>query len=168
MRCFIALDLPRETINTIKEIQEKIKKKNLLIGKFTEPENLHLTLKFLGEIDEDKVEKIRKILKEIKFKGFEVSLGEVGTFSQKFIKIIWIKLNGKGVLGLQKQIDEKLKEEFVSEFRFMSHLTLVRVNKVFDKKILLKYLKTIKIKPKKFIVDKFFFKNSVLKPEGPV
>ena len=59
-RCFIALDLPREIINHVKEIQRLIKKKNLFIGKFTESENIHLTLKFLGEIDKKKIKQVKK------------------------------------------------------------------------------------------------------------
>ena len=58
MRCFIALDLPREAIKRIEEIQELIKKKNLFAGKFTESDNLHLTLKFLGEISEEQIREI--------------------------------------------------------------------------------------------------------------
>ena len=88
MRCFIALDLPREVINEIKDIQTNIQKQNLFIGKFTEPENLHLTLKFLGEIGETEIEEVKKRLQEIKMPEFEVSLGETGIFSKKFIIIL--------------------------------------------------------------------------------
>ncbi len=168
MRCFIALDLPREAINYIKEIQKAIEKKNLFTGKFTEPENLHLTLKFLGEIDEKRIEEVKKRLREIKQKSFEVELVEVGVFSKKFIKIIWIKLDGKGVFRLQKQVDEKLKELFKEEERFMSHITIARVKNVKDKKKLLDYIKNIKIKKIKFKAESFFLKKSELKPEGPV
>ena len=171
IRCFIALDLPREAINHIKEIQRLIKKRNLFIGKFTEPENLHLTLKFLGEIDEKMIEKIKEILSKINFKNFEANLGDAGVFSSRYnsyVKVIWIKLNGKEVFGLQKQIDECLKDLFKPEFRFMSHITIARVRKVFDKKILVEYLEKIKTKKIKFEIDKFFLKKSELFPEGPV
>ena len=171
IRCFISLDLPREAINHIKEIQRLIKKRNLFIGKFTEPENLHLTLKFLREIDEKMIEKIKERLSKINFKNFEANLGEVGVFSSRYssyIKVIWIKLNGKGVFDLQKQIDECLKDLFEPEFRFMSHITIARVRKVFDKRILVEYLKKIKTKKIRFEIDKFFLKKSELFSEGPV
>jgi 2'-5' RNA ligase len=169
-RCFIALDLPREIINHIKEIQRLIKKKNLFIGKFTESENLHLTLKFLGEIDKKKIKQIKRILKKIKFKKFETELGETGAFSSRhnsYVKVIWIKIIGKLVFDLQKQIDIELKNLFKPEFRFMSHITIARVRKTFDKKTLIEYLKKIKPKKIKFKIDKFFLKESILSPEGP-
>lgn len=168
MRCFIALEMPREAINHIRGTQKLIEKQNIFTGKFTELENLHLTLKFLGEIEEGKVEEVKKRLKEIKFNEFEAGLGEIGVFSKKFIKIVWIKLNGKEVFNLQKEVDEKLKELFEKEKRFMSHITIARVKNVPDKKRFLEYIKNLKIKKLKFKVDRFFLMKSELMPEGPV
>lgn len=167
VRVFIALELPREAVSEIARIQKLIKKQSLLNGKFTESENLHLTLKFLGEVDDNKIEEIKKRLSEIKFSEFFVEVGEIGVFSPSFIKIIWIKLNGKGIWDLQKQIDEKLSDLFDNEKRFMGHITIARVKSIGDKKGLLDYLKSIKPSKIKFKVEKFFLKKSELKPEGP-
>lgn len=168
-RVFIALDLPREVINEIKNIQKLLREKTLFNGKFTEPENFHLTLKFFGEIDDDKIEEVRKRLKKIRIeKEIFAELGEVGVFSPSFIKIIWIKLNGKGIWELQKQIDDKLFDLFDREERFMSHITIARVKNVFDKKGFLEYLKSIKPRKLRFIASSFSFKKSELFPEGPV
>jgi 2'-5' RNA ligase len=49
----------------------------------------------------------------------------------------------------------------------MSHLTIVRVKKVKDKKIFLEELKKIKVQNLGFSVDRFYLLKSVLKPEGP-
>lgn len=168
VRTFIALDLSRDCINEIKRTQELLRKKTLVQGKFTESENLHLTLKFLGEISDEKVEEIRKRLSEIKLNSFDCEIGEVGVFSKSFPKIIWIKLNGRGIFQLQKEIDERLKDLFPIEERLMSHVTILRVKNVSDKKEFLEYLKSIKPQKIKFRVDKFFLKTSELKPEGPV
>lgn len=167
-RCFIALDLPREVINRIKEIQETIKKKNFFYGKFTEPENLHLTLKFLGEISEQEIGEVKKRLQKINLKEFEASLGELGVFSKEFIRIIWVKLQGEGLWKLQEEIDNILGGLFVSEKRFMGHITLARVKKIINKQELIDYLKNIKIKNLRFKVDRFFLKKSELFSEGPV
>jgi len=169
IRSFIALDLPREVINQIEDIQKLIKNKKLFYGKTTEPENLHLTLKFLGEIDEEKLEEVKEKLKEVKFSGFEACIDEIGVFSKDFLKIIWVKLDGKEVFDLQKQIDEKMNElGFEIENRFMSHITIARIKKPVNKKALLDYIKNMKISKTKMKVDKFILKKSVLKPEGPV
>jgi len=167
VRCFVALDLPREVMNHIHDIQNQIKKQNLFTGKFTDIETLHLTLKFLGEIDSEKVEEVKKKLREIKFPAFEARLGNVGTFGERgYIRVVWIELIG--AYNLQKQIDSALNGLFQPEFRFMGHITLARVKSVGDKKALLEYIKHIKPKDFRFNVDKFFLKKSTLMPEGPV
>lgn len=167
MRTFIALDLPKEIVAEISRIQKTIWKKTLFTGKLTKNMNLHLTLKFLGEINDEKVEEIRKKLSEIKLESFDCELGEVGVFSKQFIKIIWIKLNGKGIWKLQKEVDEELSDLFNKEDRFMSHITIARVKNVRDKKGLFDYLESVRPKKIKFHVDKFFLKKSELLENGP-
>ncbi len=168
VRCFVALELDRVTREYIEELNSMIKKKNLFAGKFTDIENLHLTLKFLGEIEESRVEQIKKILSKINMKSFEVSLGEIGVFNNAFNSILWLKLNGKEIWELQKIIDEKLLGLFEPEERFMSHITLARMKKIHDKQEFLDYIKNIKLKKVKFKVNDFVFKKSELKPEGPI
>jgi 2'-5' RNA ligase len=167
MRCFIALDLEKEFVKEIVSIQNKIRKQNLFLGKFTESENLHLTLKFLGDIDDGKIEEVKEKLKKIKFLGFNVEFGEVGVFSKSFPKIVWVKLNGVGIWNLQKQIDDKLNGLFDVEEIFMGHITIARIKKNHDKRELLNYLKSIKPKNLSFNVKEFSLKKSELFPEGP-
>jgi 2'-5' RNA ligase len=166
-RCFIAFDLSRECRQEIQKIQDLLKKKGLFLGRFTDPENLHLTLKFLGEISEEQLLKVKKRLKEIKMLELHCELGEVGVFSKSFIKIVWIQLNGRSIFELQKQIDQQLLGLFEKEIRFMSHITIARVKNVPDKKSFFEYLKSIKPKPVKFIVKSFVLKKSELFLEGP-
>lgn len=168
LRCFIALDISREAIRKIEDVQNLIKKKNLFYGKFTEPENLHLTLKFLGEIEEEKVEEVKKKLSAIKFKEFKVSFGEAGVFSKKSLRMLWIKLNGKGIWDLQEEINEKLRDIFPKEERFMSHITIARMRNVPDRQEFLDYVKNMKIPRVDFDVKSFFLKKSELLPEGPI
>ncbi len=168
MRAFIALDLGKECIDEIVKIQKLLKKRVLFNGKYVESENLHLTLKFLGDIDDNRIEEIKKKLSEIKIEEFDVELGEVGVFSKDFIKIIWAKLNGRGIFKLQKEIDEKLSYFFPKEERFMSHITIARVKNVGDKKGLIDYLKSIKPRKIKFRAKEFILRKSELLPEGPV
>ena len=168
IRCFIAIDLPRESIKEIERVQEEVRKKNIFTGRFTEGENLHLTLKFLGEIDFKMIEKVKKRLTGIEMKSFEACLGELGVFSPNFIKIIWVKIFGSGVFELQKKIDGALFGLFRSERRFMSHLTIARVKSVKDRKLFLEKLEEVSVSKMKFPVREFYLMKSELKPEGPV
>ena len=163
MRCFISIDIPEEVKSEIKKIQDRLPE---FIGKKTKLENLHLTLKFLGEVDDDKIEKIKNKLGEIKFNKFEISVDKIGVFSEKFVRIVWFHLIGCD--DLQKQVDEVLKDLFPVEARFMSHLTIARVKNVDDKNIFLEELKKIKLPEIAFNVDNFKLKKSVLGREGPV
>ena len=166
-RCFICVDLPREIIQEVERVQEELKKKNLFHGKFVEGENLHLTLKFLGEIDEEKIEEVKRKLSEIKFEKFMAYLGEFGVFSSDYIRIVWTHILGKKVEDLQRIVDEKISGLFEKEKRFMSHLTVARVKNVKDKKLLLQALKEIKVRNVGFEVNEFYLMKSELKPEGP-
>src|SRR3989344_2398780 len=80
-RAFICVEFSDGVIREVARVQELLDKK--FIGKFTELENLHLTLKFLGEIDEDRIVEVKKRLGEIKLKEFEGKLHSLGTFSHK-------------------------------------------------------------------------------------
>lgn len=167
IRCFIALELSREAIDEIENIQNLIKKKNLFYGKLTEPENLHLTLKFLGEISEEQLKQAQEALRKVKFESFQANLGELGLFSNRAQMILWLKLQGKGIFDLQKQIDHVLTNLFPLEARFMSHITIARIKKLPDKKAFLEYIKNLKHTSIKFKVSEFILKKSELKPEGP-
>lgn len=167
-RCFVSIDLPQQAIAEIVGIQDRFRKNNLFKGKFTDPAHLHLTLKFLGEIDDEKVEEVEKKLADINLGGFEAEFGEVGIFSKHFIRIIWIELKGKEIFELQKLIDEKLEGLFEAEARFMNHITIARVKHIPNKKRFLEYLESVKPKKLRFDVDSFIFKKSELFREGPV
>jgi len=162
VRTFISIDLPENIKKEIQRIQDLLPD---FVGKKTEQENLHLTLKFLGEIDNEKVEEIKKRLKLVKIKAFEAEVDNLGVFSEKFVRIVWIHL--KGAEKLQEEVDKALKEIFDKEERFMSHITIARVKSIKNKMDFLSKLKEIKIPKLKFKVDSFQFKKSELFPQGP-
>ena len=58
MRCFIGIDLPFTAIKEIRRLQDIIEPH--FTGKITKSKNLHLTLKFLGEINNDTLKKVKK------------------------------------------------------------------------------------------------------------
>ena len=162
MRTFISINIPEEIRKEIKKIQDSLPE---FFGKKTEVENLHLTLKFLGEIREQVVGEVKEKLREIKIEKFRTEIAEIGVFSEGFIRIVWLHM--KDCDNLQKQIDNALKNLFKSERRFMSHLTIARIKGLKDKKGFLQDLKKIKIEKIKFKVDKFYLMKSELTTEGP-
>jgi len=165
IRTFISIELPDEIIQ---ELQSLIKNKKF-DGKLTEPENLHLTLKFLGELSIEQIQKVKSKLEKIIFPEFQATLAETGTFSyHSNPRIIWIKVTGKQIFQLQEEIDQVLVEFFPKENRFMSHLTIARIKYVKDKQDFIESIKKLPIKKLKFQIKEFELKSSELKPMGPV
>ena len=168
MRCFIAINLPEDIKVEIRRIQEKFP---LFLGKKTELENLHLTLKFLGEINEEKIEIIKRRLKEIKFEKFNSEISGIGIFDNKSSGpykrkiIVWLHL--KNCDKLQEIIDNKLKNLFRPEKRFMGHLTIARIKEIENKKRFIEDLKNIELPSIKFNVKKFYLMKSELTEKGP-
>ncbi len=167
-RCFICIDFPKQIREKVKRIQDNLPE---FKGKKTEIENLHLTLKFLGEIEEEKILKVKENLKKIKLKKFKIKINKIGVFSEKFIRIVWLGVDeqdeeSKKLWDLQKEIDNKLNGIFEKEKRFMGHITIARVKNIKDKKKFLDRLNEIKINVD-FEVREFKLKESILKPEGP-
>jgi len=165
MRTFIAIELPEEVKEYLKELQ-----KELTGIKASFVKDFHLTLKFLGEVSEDKVEKIKEKLSEVKFEPFKVKLGKTGVFpSESYIRVVWIGIEPKEkVIGIQKQVNEAMQGFGFKKDKFKSHLTLARVKFIDDKKAFVEKLKQLEIKPLEFEVSSFSLMKSTLTPEGPI
>ncbi len=167
-RAFICIEFPDEVVKEIARVQEVLENRKFA-GKMTELENLHLTFKFLGELDDKKLEKVKEALRKVEFKDFEAYLGEAGTFSfHGNPRIAWIKVCGENIWNLQKKVDNALEGIFSKEERFMSHLTIARVKYVEDKTGFKNYVKNLGVKEIKFKVEKFYLKKSELKEDGPI
>ena len=163
MRCFIGIDLPVEATKEIERLQRIIKPH--FIGKITSSENLHLTLKFLGEIEDTTLNEVKKKLSAIEHQFFELTLNGLGVFSQQFIKMVWVKVS---TVSLQPLIDNYLKDIFEPEHRFMGHITIARVKKIEDKQSFLKLINNTTINKIIFTVREFYLKKSILTNEGPI
>ncbi len=168
-RIFVAIDFPDEVIKEVSRVQEILGTRKFT-GKITELENLHLTLKFLGEVNDEKLGAIMGKLREIESDEFEARLERAGSFSFRGSpKIVWIKIGGKGIFELQKKVDEKMSEiGFKIEDRFMSHMTIARIKYVKNNKEFMEYVAGIKLKKVKFKVGEFKLKKSELRGFGPV
>ncbi len=141
MRLFIAISLPSE-----------VKKRLFGLGrplpgfgdvKAVEEENIHLTLKFLGDTEP---EPVIKALEKVKFRPFEVSLKGVGAFpSPSYVRVVWAgcEKGAQEIITLHKDIEEALKAgglKFEKDRDFHPHATLARVRMPKDRKGLLDFL----------------------------
>lgn len=162
MRTFVAVELPEDVKKNIIRIQKQLPSFD---GKLTEPENLHLTLKFLGDIDDKILVQVKKRLKKIKFSRFKAKIDFIDVFSPDYIKIIWLHV--ESCAELHKAVDSALSDLFPSEKRFMSHLTIARVKHIEDREEFLDKVQTIKILETKFDIEKFYLKKSTLEKPQP-
>jgi 2'-5' RNA ligase len=133
MRTFIAIELPEEIKKALSKLQEQLKSAQADV-KWVLAQNIHLTLKFLGEIDEEQLDKIVKILESISTEksAFSIRLSSVGAFPKtNYPRVIWAGID-KGdseTKDMAKLLDEKIAEIGIpAEDRpFSSHITIGRV-----------------------------------------
>jgi 2'-5' RNA ligase len=93
-------------------------------------DNLHINLKFLGEVDEGQTEGIKNALDSAQgFGSFEVELTGIGAFpNANFIRVVWIGVKSDKVIALAKLIDGELaRVGFNKETSYTPHVTLARV-----------------------------------------
>ena len=172
IRTFIAIDIP--VSQKVTEIINELKKTQIN-AKIVETENMHLTLKFLGDTDENLIDEIEKIIKDavINIQPFEIILKNMGVFpNQNYIKVAWIGIeNAEPLKKIAETIDAKLNNlGFEKEKRpFSVHLTIARIKSAKNKEKLIdlidKYQKT---ELQKIKINKIFLKKSILTPNGPI
>jgi RNA 2',3'-cyclic 3'-phosphodiesterase len=125
-RLFVAIDLPEEVRNTIADIGRE------LPGARRVPrEQLHLTLRFIGEVDDGTFKAVRTALAEVKGTSFPLALGGVGHFPPgRHPRVLWVGVaESSTLLELQRGVELALTGVGIppEERRFSPHLTLARL-----------------------------------------
>jgi len=176
MRTFIAVELQKDIVEAVDRFLTKTTQeiKNNKIS-WVKKENLHITIKFLGEIEEEQLETINKVLSEISksIKSFEVEIKEIGVFPNlNYPRVVWIgvKDEANNLVSLANLVEEKLaKFGFQKEDKeFTAHLTIGRVKKLNNLNEIKTYVEKYKsIEFGKSKIDSITFFQSILKPEGP-
>jgi len=171
-RGFIAIDI--EAFQKLVEFENEIKKTGANV-KLVEPENVHLTLKFLGDTEEALLDEIEKIIIDAveDIDPFNIQFKSAGVFpNQKYIKVIWIGIEHKGeMVTIANRIDEQIsKLGFKREKRgFSPHLTIARVRAAKNKDKLLQVIEDYRdVEFKDIRVDTIRLKKSDLTPKGPI
>ncbi|MBI2233373.1 MAG: RNA 2',3'-cyclic phosphodiesterase [Candidatus Aenigmarchaeota archaeon] len=125
MRCFLAVDLDDVLKEKVADIQKGLAHFD---AKFVEKENLHFTLKFLGEVNEEVIEDVKSKARKIasSFSPFSIDINGMGVFPNlNYIRVVWV--GAKQLYALQKAVDDTLADIFGREENIVPHLTLARV-----------------------------------------
>lgn len=171
IRCFIAILLPEEIKGAAVEIQNKLRKANADV-KWVEKENLHITLRFLGEIEEELVDKVKKAMEEMgkKFPSPLLAFKGVGAFPDlRRPRVIWIggeaPLLGKIADDLEKRIRAL---GIPPEKPFSFHLTLGRVRSSRNLPSLTKAMEELRdVSLGEMQAKALSLMRSILYPQGP-
>ena len=162
----ISENVREKTIPLLNSLSEIAADMNLVA-----PQNLHFTIKYLGDVDKSKVNEIKEKLNSIEQNKFTISLQNVGVFpSFDRINVIWIGAEGKEFIPLMKKVNEQLdyirKNDHKEE---IPHLTIARVKTGRNKHLLQEWVKQNQDNEfGEMIVDKIVLYKSELRPEGPV
>lgn len=175
MRTFIAIELSEGIREALAQIQSHLKYSGADV-KWVENDNIHLTLKFLGEITEEKCEKVKSILDTIgkSLKPFEISIKDIGAFPKiDYPRIIWVGLDRGAVESkvLAEKIDEELsKIGFQKETRpFAAHLTIGRVRSSKNKEALKDKITLYAVRSTLYeLISSITLYQSTLTPKGPI
>lgn len=175
MRLFIAVELPPDVRKKLASLQKDLQKTGA-DAKWVEPENIHLTVKFLGNVEPDKAGKIGSLLEKLfgRQPAFEAALDEIGCFpSLGAPRVVWAGLtDADKLLGriAQKTEEELAKMGFEKENRpFTAHSTLARIRSARNRTALASEILDINkdFKKKTFLIDNITLFESHLSPKGP-
>ena len=175
IRTFVGFELPEKIRSFISSIQEDLKS-NRLDARWVQPKNIHLTLKFLGNINKDDTQKVGAAIFKSAADYAPISLAAKGIGAFPGInrpRVLWIGIKGQidMLIQLQKSLDDKLEEiGFPKENRpFKGHLTLARVKGRINQAKLINAIKKYgEFEPKSFIADNIILFKSDLKSTGAV
>jgi 2'-5' RNA ligase len=175
IRAFIAIELPDSIKSLLDQVQQELKSLRLK-ARWVRSENIHLTLKFLGDIDAGEIDNIGGAMAGTAADSVPLALniGGIGFFPGiKRPRVVWIGLGGEipNLLNLQRNLEDRLAAVgFAKEKRsFKAHLTLGRMRQAANPDTVRRILKEyIEIGDHQFTADRITLFKSVLKPSGAV
>ncbi len=173
IRAFLAVDLDDDLKPKINKIIKKFKQIDTKI-KYVELTNLHLTLKFFGDIDTEGLNLLEDAIANVvsDFDSFKIKIKGCGAFpNNNHIKVIWIGIDEDEVI---KDLHHKLDKEFVRlgferDKKFSTHLTIGRMKSAKNKnqvKSVIEEFNNVEIG--EMDVTHINLKKSTLTPAGPI
>lgn len=167
MRAFIAVETSEELKDKIAELQKKLEMEGV---KLVERDNLHLTLHFLGEIDERMKEKVVDAMNKLNFRKFEMRCRGVGAFpSRNRMRVVWVGADAPELKEIHEQLGKELGKLGFKREEFSPHITLARVKFLKNKNRLAEFINAnSEVELGSCAVDRVLLKKSTLTPNGPI
>ncbi|PIZ50675.1 RNA 2',3'-cyclic phosphodiesterase [Candidatus Woesearchaeota archaeon CG_4_10_14_0_2_um_filter_33_13] len=169
-RVFIAIPISEEIKATLVPLLNELD--GLDAGfKIVKPENLHFTVKFLDEVNDQQLEEIKRRLSPFIFSPFFINLNKIGYFAiADLIKVLWIGAEDKNLVKLIEQVQALFKDIREEEcHKIVPHLTLARMKFKQNQDLLKQFI--IKHQHDSFgrmEINKFVLYESILTPNGPI
>ena len=167
-RLFISVQLPQEIKEEVAQVQKELEPIESLKGSMPASNDAHITLCFLGEVEPNNIEAIKKSLETIKFQALKAQLRKIEWFEKNGIpSVIFIGVECPALALLAESVHDVLLPWAREEERpFASHITLMRVRSINDDKNLFPQLRSIVVEPLEFIINFFSLMESELTAHG--
>ncbi len=174
IRTFIALEISNVIRNQITDIQKNLLNKGAEI-RWIRNDNIHLTLRFLGEIENKSHDKIFEAMNNVAedARSLKLSLTGLGMFpDENHPTVIWVGIGGE--VEELRQMAEKCdyyltaKGFEIKSRHFRPHITIGRIKKITNKNLFISELNDVEINQTVFKVDRLNVVKSDLKPTGAI
>ena len=169
MRVFIAIDVPDEIRQRLAAMQDRLRQASTA-ARWVSADSVHITLKFLGEINEKRREEIDDALTGLSWKPLSIAVRGIGFFpGKRSPRVLWAGVQCPTMEGLANEVDSRLvRAGFDSENRaFRAHLTLARTKELRLENALVKAAEPfVDTEFGMFQADRVNLYQSTLKPGG--
>lgn len=174
MRAFVALELPKQLRDRLGEATRALSTGGAKV-RWVHQDQMHLTLRFLGDIDEAQAERMKQAVRDaaaLQPEAIRLGVGGLGAFpNRRNPRVIWVGISENDALKrVQASLDRAAVEIGVApeDREWTPHLTLGRVKFVERRSPLLKRLKSVRVETFFYLTDTITLYESTLTPEGPV
>jgi len=174
VRCFVSVDLEvRSLLDALVEVQRRLEKTGADL-KCVERENIHITLRFLGEVRDGLVGELQRLVSGMAFEPFRVEFRGLGVFpSLRRPRVVWVGMSDgvEELNGIFRRLEPELVGMgFRAESRgFSPHVTLARVRSGRNRERLVEEVTANADEVfGEFEVGYIRLKKSVLTPRGPI
>lgn len=174
IRAFIAFDIDSDLVlKRLSEVQKRLVDTGADL-KLVEPKNIHVTMRFLGDITPSSVDAIYEEMKQVVFKSFDIELKGLGAFpTLRYARVVWVGIQ-KGANELKSVFDQLEPRLQRLDFRpdpkgFSPHLTIARVKSGRNKTELARQIEEMADYECGIIKAEYLrLKKSVLTPRGSI